>query len=166
MPISKRVNTLITALSITISITISLTLGLTTLSVQASDGVSAETKIRDVEMRQHAFSQIETQQKQINKALGKSSPDWQQLEILSADLIANSATLQHLFVPGSQSGSKAKDKVWDNNIKFKSTLAKMDNSFISMDHAIQQQDKSIAKNALKQANNTCKNCHRQYRSRW
>lgn len=157
MPVSKRVNTLIAALS--------LTFGLTAMPAQASDNVSAETKIRDVESRQYAFSQIAKQQKQIDKALGKSSPDWQQLEILSADLIANSASLQHLFVPGSQSGSKAKSKVWDNNIKFKGALTKMDNNFVSMGAAIQQQDKGMAKNALKQANNTCRNCHRQYRSR-
>lgn len=75
-------------------------------------------------------------------------------------------TAQHLFVQGSQLDSKAKDKVWDDNMQFKAALDKMNNSFIKMDSAIQQQDKNTAKDALKQANNTCRNCHRQYRSRW
>ncbi|PKH08125.1 cytochrome c [Moritella sp. Urea-trap-13] len=158
MSVSKRVNAIITALSLTFSLVIT--------SVAASENILTASLIQDVEQRQAAFSQIETQQKQIDKALGKSSPNWQQLEVLSSELAANSASLQHLFVSGSQFDSKAKGKVWDDNMQFKAALEKMNNSFIKMDTAIQQQDKRTAKDALKQANNTCRNCHRQYRSRW
>ncbi|KXO07234.1 hypothetical protein AKG98_2581 [Moritella sp. JT01] len=158
MSVSKRVNTVISALSLTLSLAIT--------SVAASENLSTASLIQDVEQRQTAFSQIDKQQKQINKALGNSTPNWQQLEVQSAELTAHSASLQTLFVPGSQSGSKAKDKVWDDNMKFKAALTKMDNSFIKMDGAIKQQDKYAAKDALKEANKTCRNCHRQYRSRW
>ncbi|WP_017220535.1 c-type cytochrome [Moritella dasanensis] len=158
MSVPTRVNTVITALSLTFSLAIT--------SAAASESTLTASLIQDVEQRQAAFSQIEKQQKQIDKALGNSSTDWSQLEVLSADLTVNSASLQHLFVQGSQLDSKAKDKVWDDNIQFKAALDKMNNSFIKMDSAIQQQDKNTAKDALKQANNTCRNCHRQYRSRW
>ncbi|MDX2320838.1 MAG: cytochrome c [Moritella sp.] len=158
MSVSKRVNTIISALSLTLSLAIT--------SVAASDNVLTVSLIQDVEQRQTAFSEIDKQQKQINKALGDSAPDWQQLEVLSAALTANSALLQQLFVPESQLNSKAKDKVWDDNMKFKAALTKMDSNFIKMDNAIKQQDKDTAKAALKQANSTCRNCHRQYRSRW
>lgn len=143
--------------------TLAITFSLVITSVSAAESTSL---IQDVEQRQTAFSQIEKQQKKIDKALGKSVPDWQQLEAVSAELTANSASLQSLFVPGSQLDSKAKEKVWDDNIKFKSALAKMDANFIKMNTAIQQQDKNTAAEALEQANKTCRNCHRQYRSRW
>ena len=162
MPVSKRVNRVISALSLTLP----LIFGFAITSVAASENVSTASLIQDMAQRQSAFSEIEKQQKQINKALGNSTPNWQQLDVLSTALTANSASLQHLFVPGSQLDSKAKDKVWDDNMKFKAALAKMDNNFIKMNTAIKQQDKDTAKDALKQANNTCRSCHRQYRSRW
>lgn len=158
MQVSKRVKTLLTALSFTLS--------LTTMSVQAAETESINTQRHDIKTRQHAFSQIDKQQKLIYKGLEKSSSDWAQLAVLSTELTANSGELQHLFIQGSQVDSKAKDAVWDDNIKFKTALAKMDNHFIDMATAIQEQDKHSAKAALKQANNTCRSCHRQYRSRW
>lgn len=157
MPISKRVNTFIAVL---------FTLGLTTLSVQASESISAEKLKQDIVQRQTAFSHIDKQQEQMAELLNGTEFNWQQLASLSTALNANSSSLQHLFVVGSQSGSKAKGKIWDDNQKFKAALAKMGKSFVLMDNAIKQQDSHAAKTALKQANNTCRSCHRQYRSRW
>lgn len=145
---------------------LSILFSLAITSVAAAESTLSTSLTHDVEQRQTAFSQIEKQQKQIDKALGKSVPDWQQLKAVSAELTANSASLQSLFVLGSQLDSKAKEKVWDDNMKFKAALAKMDANFIKMNSAIQQKDKNTAEEALEQANNTCRNCHRQYRSRW
>ncbi|QUM80069.1 MULTISPECIES: cytochrome c [unclassified Moritella] len=158
MQVSQQINKFIAALSIT--------LGLASMSVQASEKMSVEQGIQDVEQRQNAFSEIDEQQEQIEDLLDDNNNNWQQLITLSTALNANSSSLQHLFVAGSQPGSKAKDKVWNDNDKFKAALTKMDNSFIKMDRAIKQQDKYAAKDALKEANKTCRNCHRQYRSRW
>lgn len=156
MQVTKRANTLITAL----------TFAFTIMTAQASEIVSTEKLDQDVEQRQAAFSQIDKLQEQMDDMLDDDDYNWQQLENVSTALTANSASLQHLFTPGSQLESKAKGKVWDDNQKFKAALAKMDNCFVMMDSAIKQQDIHAAKIALKQANNTCSSCHRQYRSRW
>lgn len=156
MQISKQVNTLITAITFAASI----------MTAQASETLATEKLEQDVEQRQTAFSQIDEQQEQLDDMLDDSELNWQQLTNVSATLTKNSASLQHLFIPGSQLDSKAKDKVWEENQKFKAALAKMNSSFVMMDDAIKQQDNKAAKSALKQANKTCRNCHRQYRSRW
>ena len=158
MQVSQQINKFIAALSIT--------LGLASMSVQASEKMSVAQGIQDVEQRQNAFSKIDEQQEQIEDLLDDNNNNWQQLITLSTALNANSSSLQHLFVEGSQPGSKAKDKVWKDNDKFKAALAEMNNRFIKIDGAIKQHDKYAAKDALKEANKTCRNCHRQYRSRW
>ncbi|QUM77155.1 cytochrome c [Moritella sp. 24] len=154
MQVSKQVATFITTL----------TFAFTIMTAQASD--KTPTLEQDVAQRQAAFSQIEELQEKVDSMLDSAIPNWQELENTSASITTSSASLQRLFVSGSQLDSKAKDKVWSDNQKFKAALAKMDNSFVMMDNAIAQQDKSAAKSALKQANKTCRNCHRQYRSRW
>lgn len=156
MQVSKRINKVITTA----------TLALTIATAQASETISTEQLKQDVAQRQTAFSDIDKQQEKLSKMLNSNNINWQEVNKLSTEITTNSASLQHLFVPGSQLDSKAKDKVWDSNQKFKSALAKMDNSFVMMDNAIKQQDRNAAKSALKQVNNTCRSCHRQYRSRW
>ena len=156
MQVSKQVNTF----------TMTLTFAFTIMTAQASEMLSAEELEQDVVQRQTAFSQIDDQQEQIENMLDDDDYNWQQLENVSSELTANSASLQRLFVPDSQLDSRAKDKVWDENQKFRAALAKMDNSFVMMNNAIKQQDSNAAKNALKQANKTCRSCHRQFRSLW
>lgn len=126
----------------------------------------AQTNIDPIDQRQKAFSQIEDVAKQANKTLNGASTDWALLIEQSETLYKNSHTLSSLFPEGSDTGSKAKSDIWLKPEKFEQLLAQMDEGFEALYFASKNQDHKRAQQGLDSAEQTCRNCHRSYRSRW
>ncbi|OAN11436.1 hypothetical protein A3K86_21070 [Photobacterium jeanii] len=120
----------------------------------------------EVQQRQDAFSAIEKTVKQVTNALEQSEPDWKTVLASSQQLKSHSQSLMTLFPDGSEEGSKAKSSVWSKPEKFNALMAKMDQGFEQALVESQSQQLAGVKAGLKQAESTCKACHRSYRSRW
>lgn len=120
----------------------------------------------EIKARQNAFSEIETVLGQVDDVIDGSKTDWNELVSVSQTLQEHGHTLAVSFPKGSQNGSKAKDAVWDKSNKFDSLLSQMNSGFEEMYRASQEQSVNMAENGLKQAESTCRGCHRTYRSRW
>ncbi|WP_158675986.1 c-type cytochrome [Vibrio aquaticus] len=119
-----------------------------------------------IEQRQDAFSDIESIAKKTDTLLSQSEINWLLIADNSETLKAHSEQLATLFPQGSQSGSKAKNSVWDSPEKFQQLLSKMDEGFQTLYQASLKQDLSAAEDGLETAQGTCRACHRSYRSRW
>lgn len=119
-----------------------------------------------IEQRQNAFNEIDSVTKQSEKLLSQSDINWLLLGENSQTLKEHSHALLSLFPEGSQQGSKAKTSVWSSPEKFQQLLAQMDQGYQTLYQASLEQDLSKAERGLEQAQNTCRGCHRSYRSRW
>nr|WP_253825703.1 cytochrome c [Vibrio sp. RE86] len=119
-----------------------------------------------IEQRQNAFNEIDSVTKQSEKLLSQSDINWLLLGESSKTLKEHSHALLSLFPEGSQQGSKAKASVWNSPEKFQQLLAQMDQGYQTLYQASLEQDLSKAERGLEQAQNTCRGCHRSYRSRW
>ena len=119
-----------------------------------------------IEQRQHAFTQIETLIEKAGDTLDGNDTNWQTLKETSLELTAHSQSLLTLFPEGSHEGSKAKESVWSQPEKFNRLLTQMDQGFQELFQGSQQGDVSLAESGLEAAQDTCKSCHRSYRSRW
>ncbi|MGB1321410.1 MAG: c-type cytochrome [Vibrio gallaecicus] len=132
----------------------------------SQDMNQTDTGSIQVEQRQHAFKQIETFVDKADDTLSGSDTDWAALNSISLNLANHSQELMTLFPAGSQEGSKAKDTVWTKPEKFNQLMKQMNEGFAKLHQASKQSDVSLAELGLETAQDTCKSCHRSYRSRW
>ncbi|NOI74550.1 cytochrome c [Vibrio coralliilyticus] len=116
--------------------------------------------------RQNAFENIESTSKLVNKTLNGRDTDWNKLENQSQKLANHSQTLLTLFPQGSHVDSKAKPEIWSKPDKFNQLLTQMDQGFQDLYQASQNKDIKMAESGLESAQDTCRSCHRSYRSRW
>ncbi|WP_099607970.1 c-type cytochrome [Vibrio coralliilyticus] len=116
--------------------------------------------------RQNAFEGIESTSKLVNKTLNGRDTDWSKLENQSQKLANHSQTLLTLFPQGSHVDSKAKPEIWSKPDKFNQLLTQMDQGFQDLYQASQNKDIKMAESGLESAQDTCRSCHRSYRSRW
>ncbi|AIW20841.1 cytochrome c [Vibrio coralliilyticus] len=116
--------------------------------------------------RQNAFEDIESTSKLVNKTLNGRDTDWSKLENQSQKLANHSQTLLTLFPQGSHIDSKAKPEIWSKPDKFNQLLTQMDQGFQDLYQASQNKDIKMAESGLESAQDTCRSCHRSYRSRW
>ncbi|UPR56124.1 cytochrome c [Vibrio sp. ED004] len=118
-----------------------------------------------VNNRQQAFSSIEKLNKQVSSELGNRNTDWKKVEELSESLVEHGIVLNSSFSE-SDTGGKAKETVWSKPEKFNQLMLQMNQGFAELQQASIEQDLSKAERGLDAANNTCRACHRTYRSRW
>lgn len=137
-------------------LTIALLIAVPMITIAATEAVNN---------RQLAFSSIEKLNKQISSELGNRNPDWQKVEGLSENLVEHGIVLTNSFSV-SDNGGKAKEAVWSKPEKFNQLMLQMNQGFIELQQASVEQDKNKAERGLDAANNTCRACHRTYRSRW
>ena len=132
----------------------------------ASESNSSQDHSNQIEQRQHTFTQVEILVEKANDTLDGDDTHWQTLEDTSFELTTHSQALLTSFPLGSQEGSKAKESVWSDPEKFNRLLTQMDQGFQELYQGSQQGDASLAESGLEAAQDTCKSCHRSYRSRW
>ncbi|MCC4817667.1 cytochrome C [Vibrio lentus] len=141
----------------TIALIIALpTIALPMISIAAADVVNN---------RQHAFSSIEEVSKQVDSELNNSDVDWLKVGELSDMLVEHGTVLNGSFAEGD-TGGKAKKEIWSKPEKFNQLMLQMNQGFTELQQASIEQDLSKAERGLDSANNTCRACHRTYRSRW
>ncbi|NOI27544.1 c-type cytochrome [Vibrio coralliilyticus] len=116
--------------------------------------------------RQNAFEDIESTSKLVSKTLNGGDTDWSKLESQSQKLANHSHALLTLFPQGSHVDSKAKPEIWSKPDKFNQLLTQMDQGFQDLYQASQNKDIKMAESGLESAQDTCRSCHRSYRSRW
>ncbi|MGR6859273.1 c-type cytochrome [Aliivibrio salmonicida] len=119
-----------------------------------------------IDARQQAFSNIENKSEQIESMLDADELNWNEVELMSGELVSHSQLLKVSFPKESQEGSKSKQSVWDKPEKFTRLLNEMDDGFVQLYQASTQQNKELAEAGLEQAKDTCNACHRTYRSRF
>ena len=119
-----------------------------------------------IENRQQAFSTIEKQLENASDIIDGKGTNWGELGTVASKLQSASETLKHSFPEGSQPGSKSSDKIWQDPEQFQQLMTKMDQGFIELYQASEQQNPSMAEEAIDSVQDTCRSCHRSYRSRW
>lgn len=118
-----------------------------------------------IETRQKAFSLIEEQLDSASDLIDGDDTNWQQLEQVAKQLTDASQTLTTSFPQGSHDGSKANEKIWQDPTKFEQLMAKMDQGISQLYQASQQRNVDMAEEGIERAEDTCRSCHRSYRSR-
>ena len=136
-----------------------------TIALLISVPVMAIAATEAVNNRQQAFSSIEKLNKQVSSELGNRNTDWKKVEELSGSLVEHGVVLSNSFSE-SDTGGKAKEAVWSKPEKFNQLMLQMNQGFTELQQASIEQDLSKAERGLDAANNTCRACHRTYRSRW
>ncbi|MCG9676792.1 cytochrome c [Vibrio sp. Isolate23] len=126
----------------------------------------AEDFTVQIDKRQATFESIEVTSEYAEQTLSGSKTDWEKLTRHSQKLEAHSHALLTLFPQGSHVGSKAKSDIWSKPSKFNQLLIQMNQGFQELYKASLAQDINRAEIGLKNAQDTCRNCHRSYRSRW
>lgn len=139
---------------------------LLSLSVLLPNIVFAQSTPEFIDARQQAFSNIENQSEQVESMLDSDTPNWNEVALMSGELVSHSQLLKVSFPEGSQKGSKSKQSVWDKPEKFTRLINEMDDGFVQLYEASMQQNKELAEAGLEQAQDTCNACHRTYRSRF
>ena len=119
-----------------------------------------------IDSRQQAFSNIEQQLEKAEDTLDGKETNWGEITAIATKLQSASETLKHSFPQGSQTDSKASEKIWQDPEQFQQLMTKMDQGFIELYQASEQQNPSMAEEAIDSAQDTCRSCHRNYRSRW
>ncbi|RJX66556.1 cytochrome c [Vibrio sinensis] len=119
-----------------------------------------------IEARQNAFTEIEIQLEQTEQIIDEDNTDWENLESLSKALQKHSQTLAVSFPIGSLENSRANADVWSKPEKFNMLMQQMDAGFQQIYQASQEKDAILAEQGVEQANDTCRACHRSYRSRF
>lgn len=141
-------------------------LALALLTLMTPCLVLANSSADIIKDRQQHFVHIEQQLDKASESLDGSDTDWAQLEITASQLKASSEDLQHSFPQGSQDGSKANEKVWQQPAEFGQLMNEMDQGFEELYRAAKQQNAELAEQGIDAAQQTCRSCHRSYRSRW
>ncbi|MEZ8801795.1 cytochrome c [Vibrio splendidus] len=141
--------------------TIALIIALPTIALPMISAAAADV----VNNRQQAFSSIEEVSKQVDSELNNSDVDWLKVGELSEMLVEHGTVLNGSFAEGD-TGGKAKKEIWSKPEKFNQLMLQMNQGFAELYQASVEQDLSSAEQGLDSANNTCKGCHRTYRSRW
>ncbi|WP_299131394.1 cytochrome c [uncultured Vibrio sp.] len=136
-----------------------------TIALLISVPVMAIAATEAVNNRQQAFSSIEKLNKQVSSELGNRNTDWKKVEELSGSLVEHGVVLNSSFSE-SDTGGKVKETVWSKPEKFNQLMLQMNQGFTELQQASIEQDLSKAERGLDAANNTCRACHRTYRSRW
>ena len=136
-----------------------------TIALLITVPVMAIAATEAVNNRQQAFSSIEKLNKQVSSELGNRNTDWKKVEELSGSLVEHGVVLSNSFSE-SDTGGKAKEAVWSKPEKFNQLMLQMNQGFTELQQASIEQDLSKAERGLDAANNTCRACHRTYRSRW
>ena len=136
-----------------------------TIALLITVPVMAIAATEAVNNRQQAFSSIEKLNKQVSSELGNRNTDWKKVEELSGSLVEHGIVLNNSFSE-SDTGGKAKETVWSKPEKFNQLMLQMNQGFTELQQASIEQDLSNAERGLDAANNTCRACHRTYRSRW
>lgn len=126
----------------------------------------AQDFANEIQARQQAFSAIETKLEQAEEKLDSNQKDWLSIKLIGAELMEHSQVLMSSFPEGSEEGSKAKPAIWDNPDKFQRLLKQMEQGFKALYKASTSLNKSDAEVGLEMASDTCRSCHRSYRSRW
>ena len=121
---------------------------------------------QQIKERQNTFEDIESISKLTSKTLDGRDTDWSKLESQSQKLANHSHALLTLFPQGSDMNSKAKPEIWSKPDKFNQLLTQMDQGFQDLYQASQNKDIKMAESGLESAQDTCRSCHRSYRSRW
>ncbi|WP_286297102.1 cytochrome c [Vibrio apostichopi] len=137
-------------------LTIALLIAVPVMAVAATEAVNN---------RQQAFSSIEKLNKQVSSELGNRNADWKKVEELSQSLVEHGIVLSNSFAL-SDTGGKATEAVWSKPEKFNQLMLQMNQGFTELKQASVEQNLSKAERGLDAANNTCRACHRTYRSRW
>ncbi|MDD1826728.1 cytochrome c [Photobacterium sp. ZSDE20] len=137
-------------------LTIALLIAVPVMAIAATEAVNN---------RQQAFSSIEKLNKQVSSELGNRNTDWKKVEELSESLVEHGIVLNSSFSE-SDTGGKAKETVWSKPEKFNQLMLQMNQGFTELQQASIEQDLRKAERGLDAANNTCRACHRTYRSRW
>ncbi|MBU2910685.1 cytochrome c [Vibrio splendidus] len=141
--------------------TIALIIALPTIALPMISAAAADV----VNNRQQAFSSIEEVSKQVDSELNNSDVDWLKVGELSDMLVEHGDVLNASFAKGD-TGGKAKKEIWSKPEKFNQLMLQMNQGFAELYQASVEQDLSSAEQGLDSVNNTCKGCHRTYRSRW
>ncbi|EGU46230.1 hypothetical protein VII00023_06822 [Vibrio ichthyoenteri ATCC 700023] len=126
----------------------------------------ANSNTEIINARQEAFVHIEQQLKEANDNLDGVDTDWLTVELNATQLQQASESLQHSFPQGSQEGSKASDKIWQQPNEFDQLMLQMDQGFETLYRATKEHNVDLAEQGIKAAQQTCRSCHRTYRSRW
>ncbi|MCZ8501418.1 cytochrome c [Vibrio lentus] len=137
-------------------LTIALLIAVPVMAIAATEAVNN---------RQQAFSSIEKLNKQVSSELGNRNTDWKKVEELSGSLVEHGIVLSNSFAE-NDTGGKAKEAVWSKPEKFNQLMLQMNQGFTELQQASIEQDVNKAERGLDAANNTCRACHRTYRSRW
>lgn len=119
-----------------------------------------------IEQRQHGFEAIDEQAEQIERELKADKIDWLRVQELAENNQGLSENLLGQFPQGSAEDSRAKDKIWTERTEFDGLLKQMEQGFGELYQAAGAGQFSAAKQGLKQAKDTCRACHRKYRSFW
>ncbi|KAA8670114.1 c-type cytochrome [Vibrio gigantis] len=141
--------------------TIALIMVLPTISLPMISAAAQDV----VNNRQHVFSSIEEVSKQVDSELNNNDVDWLKVGELSEMLVEHGEVLKVSFSEGD-TGGKAKKEIWSKPEKFNQLMLQMNQGFVELYQASVEQDLSSAEQGLDSVNNTCKGCHRTYRSRW
>lgn len=138
----------------------------TPLLAFATPQATQEEAIQDpVFARQQSFDSIETLTKKVSNELEGSAINWQQMNQLSTTLVAHGKVVETNF-ESSMAGGKAKEAIWDKPEKFEQLMLQMNQGFEMLYQAGIEQNLDKAEQGLEFAQDTCKACHRSYRSRW
>lgn len=119
-----------------------------------------------VDSRQTTFEKAEQLIEQSEDLIDNATPDWEQLELVTGKLVSTGNILSQSFPKGSHHSSRAKLNIWQQPAKFNSLFKKMNDGYLMMQTGVENQDIKQINNGIKQAQKTCKSCHRSYRSFW
>lgn len=118
-----------------------------------------------IDQRQDAYSNIDEITEEVEFLIDGEDSDWALLEEHSLSLVNYSRSLVDAFPAGSQEGSKAKPAVWEQPEKFDKLLKQLIAGFEQFHQGALAKDADLAQAGLEQSMDTCKSCHRGYRSR-
>ncbi|WP_407330728.1 c-type cytochrome [Enterovibrio sp. 27052020O] len=120
---------------------------------------------QQIDERQKGFLSFADNLKSMKKLEDGSDSDWAQIKSLALKNSETVATLPALFPEGSEIGSRSRSAVWSKWDKFEQNLSTLNTQFTDMASAAEAQDAKALKKAFKDAERSCKNCHRGFRTK-
>lgn len=126
----------------------------------------ASSNSQQIKDRQEAFTHIEQQLKKAADNLDGQDSNWIEIELSASQLNEASERLQHGFPQDSQVGSKASEKIWQLPNEFNQLMQQMNQGFDTLYRAAKAHNVDLAEQGIEAAQQTCRSCHRSYRSRW
>ncbi|KZN37993.1 hypothetical protein N480_14715 [Pseudoalteromonas luteoviolacea S2607] len=127
---------------------------------------SANSVNTAVESRQNAFEAIESLVDEAEDLLDAREIKWQKLLAVSAQLNAQGDIVLNAFPRGSHQNSRAKPRIWEKWGHFEGMMSQMDQGFKLLHKGSETQNTRLALQGLEAAADTCRSCHRSYRSFW